>query len=263
LENRAAQSSKQIIAISQATKKDIIEILKIPEEKIAVTYLGVEQAFFDSRSATEHEKESIFAAHNLPKNSTFGLYVGGLDARKNIEFLLQIIHDLNFNSDKFKDNGGFFVGIVGNYKKEKSFEKIQSLIKKYNIEDKVKFLGFVENDLLLRLYKIVDIFIFPSLYEGFGLPVIEAMASNCLIAAGNNSCMPEVVGNVNFLYPDNNLKLWVKGITDLVCAKQSNNELLKDQLKINKDKALSFTWEKTTSSTIEAYKSFLLNNETK
>lgn len=262
LENRAAIAAKGIIAISKTTKKDIIEILKIPEERIFVSYLGVDDSFFslgeaNTVSLNNHHLLDFKNRLGLPIDSLLGLYVGGLDARKNINFLLKIVSELNKNQNfLYEFQRDFKLVIVGNYQHEKTYPNILKSIESLGIKDKVIFLGFVSNEDLAILYRSSDIFIFPSLYEGFGLPVLEAMASSTPLVAGKNSCMLEVLGNSNFILPDNDIIAWVKSISDILIAKKSHDQALQDQLILNKTRAKQFNWENTTKQTIDAYAYF-------
>ena len=253
LENRSALSASGIIAISEATKRDVVDILKIPESRVAVTYLGVDESFLNQTDLSDQDKNEVKLKHNLPLLADLGLYIGGLDARKNIEFLIEIVSELNLS------DGNFHLAIVGEHSKEKAFKKIEALIKQKKLEDKISFLGFVDSESLLKLYKTADIFVFPSLYEGFGLPVLEAMASETLVVAGNNSCMPEVMADKDFLFKDNDLNAWVLGIRGFLQQRKSGSTTLVERLKENKKRALGFSWDRTAISTIEAYKG-LVNN---
>lgn len=248
LENKAALSAKGIIAISEATKRDIVEILNIPKDKVFVTYLGVNEAYFNEPSLSVEESLKLKNKYNIPLEDNLALYVGGLDARKNITFLLDVIKELNKSQTKTH------LVLIGDHTKEKSYKEIENYIQKNDIKSHVTFTGFVESATLRQFLKISDIFLFPSLYEGFGLPVLEAMASQTLVLAGNNSCMPEVLKNRELLLEDNNLHTWTRKIKDLVSLKKQNHSSIKEILKYNLEIARNFTWDKTAKQTIEAYR---------
>lgn len=256
LENKAAISSKGVIAISHATKKDIIEILGIPADKIFVTHLGVHDSFF-SPGTLLHLSQLLekYQLRDETKNTHYGLYVGGLDARKNIPFLLEICKEMRKEKNTSNlQKKNFKILIAGNYKNEKTYPALQKLILELDLKDQIIFLGYVPHEDLLSFYQSSDIFIFPSLYEGFGLPVLEAMASGTPVLAGNNSCMTEVLGNNTFLVEDNNLDSWVRSLHTILRAIEEKEVALLDQLNQNTLRAKRFTWQQTAQSTIDAYR---------
>lgn len=181
---KAANSSDVIIAISEQTKRDIIQYLKVPESKIKVVYQGCHQAF----------KEFIFPEflnqikekYNLPQR--FILNVGTIEERKN---LLNVIKALKATKIPL---------VVVGKKQKKYFQKIENEIRKNGVE--VQFLEHVCMNELAAIYRLSDIFIYPSLFEGFGIPVIEALFSGTPVITSNVSCLPEAGGkNSTYVNP--------------------------------------------------------------
>ncbi len=191
---KAAETADKIIAISEQTKRDIIDFLKIPETKIDVIYQGCHKAFKEEQSP-----ELIQAAKekfHLPER--FILNVGTIEDRKNLLNIVRAIHETDIP-----------LVVVG--RKTKYYQKIAAFLKKNKMENQVIFLEGVSMDELAVLYKLADIFVYPSFFEGFGIPVIEALFSKTVVVTSNTSCLPEAGGKDSvYIDPDNYLDLRAK-----------------------------------------------------
>ena len=241
LELCAIRNSKGIVAISEATKKDLIEILNIEPNHIAVTYLGV-----DERFAPTNEKALIREELGLPIDSLLSLYVGGIDPRKNVLFLLDAFKQV---VSKFPDAK---LVLAGNHKKDKFYPGFSARLAELNLGSAVIQLGFFPDEKLPKLYQAADLFVFPSLYEGFGLPVLEAARSGLPVIAGNNSSIPELLGVDYPLLSDNNLEEWSSRIVQLL-ESQTQREKLSE---LGIVRGNMFSWDKTAESTLKAYQRF-------
>ena len=173
----AAEAADTVIAISEQTKKDIVQYLGIPENKITVVYQGCHQAFKETYSATQ--KEALIKKYQLPKQ--FILNVGTIEARKNILVAVKALKNI--------DTTLVLVGRKTAYTKE-----ITRFIAENKIEQKVIFLEGLSSEELAILYQLADLFIYPSLFEGFGIPIIEALFSNTPVITSIGSCFPEAGG---------------------------------------------------------------------
>jgi glycosyltransferase involved in cell wall biosynthesis len=173
---KAANSADRVIAISEQTKRDIIYFLKINEDKIDVVYQGC-HASFKERPKTEL-LDQVKQKFKLPEK--FLLNVGTIEERKN---LLNIVKALE---------GKPIPLVVVGKKNKKYFQKIQKAIKKSKVQ--VSFLENVSMEELTAIYRLADIFIYPSFFEGFGIPVIEALFSETVVITSNTSCLPEAGG---------------------------------------------------------------------
>lgn len=173
---KAAIAADKIISISEQTKRDIIDYLKVPESKIEVVYQGCHQSFKEKQSAEflDQVKEKF----QLPEK--FILNVGTIEPRKN---LLNIVKALKETQIPL---------VVVGTKKPKYFKLIEKEIKKGKVE--VQFLQGVSMEELSAIYKLAEIFIYPSFFEGFGIPVIEALYSETVVITSNTSCLPEAGG---------------------------------------------------------------------
>ena len=184
---KAAQQADLIIAISEQTKKDIVEFLKVPEQKIEVVYQGCHKAFkefiFPEFLAATKEKFS------LPDR--FILNVGTIEPRKN---LLNIVKAIS----------GTDIPLVVVGKKTKYFKKIEKFLVKNKLHNQVHFLENVSMEELAAIYRLAEIFVYPSFFEGFGIPIIESLFSGTPVITGNISSLPEAGGKDSmYVNPEN------------------------------------------------------------
>ncbi|RXM38938.1 glycosyl transferase family 1 [Chryseobacterium sp. CH21] len=191
---KAADTADKIIAISQQTKRDIIQYLNVPETKIEVIYQGCHHAFKEQQSP--ELMQAVQEKFKLPER--FILNVGTIEDRKN---LLNVVKAIN----------GTEIPLVVVGRKTKYYKKIESFLKKNKIEKQVLFLEGVSMDELACLYKLADIFVYPSFFEGFGIPVIEALFSKTVVVTSNTSCLPEAGGKDSvYVNPDNDQDIRAK-----------------------------------------------------
>ncbi|WP_276964596.1 glycosyltransferase family 1 protein [Chryseobacterium sp.] len=191
---KAADTADKIIAISEQTKRDIIRYLKVPETKIEVIYQGCHHAFKEQQSPDL--MEAVKEKFNLPER--FVLNVGTIEDRKN---LLNVVKAVN----------GTEIPLVVVGRKTKYYKKIESFLKKNKMEKQVLFLEGVSMDELACLYKLADIFVYPSFFEGFGIPVIEALFSKTVVVTSNTSCLSEAGGKDSvYVNPENDLDIRAK-----------------------------------------------------
>lgn len=188
---KAANTADKIIAISEQTKRDIIQYLKVPESKIEVIYQGCHKAFKEQQSEEFIQKTK--EKFNLPER--FILNVGTIEERKNLLNIVKAIKDTEIP-----------LVVVG--KKTKYYQKIASFIQKNKMEKQVHFLEGVSMEELAVIYKLADIFVYPSFFEGFGIPVIEALFSKTVTITSNTSCIPEAGGPDSvYINPENYLDI--------------------------------------------------------
>lgn len=191
---KAADSADKIIAISEQTKRDIIRYLKVPETKIEVIYQGCHHAFKEQQSP--ELMEAVKEKFKLPER--FILNVGTIEDRKNLLNVVKAISETEIP-----------LVVVG--RKTKYYQKIERFLKKNKMEKQVLFLEGVSMDELACLYKLADIFVYPSFFEGFGIPVIEALFSKTVVVTSNTSCLPEAGGKDSvYVNPENDLDIRAK-----------------------------------------------------
>lgn len=239
LENSVIRKASGVLAISECTKQDLINYFDIPEERVFVTPLGVSETFINqAKIGTEREPAEIElrGRFDLPEQSKVLLYVGGIDQRKNVNFLFDVI-------EKLPD---VFLIFAGNYRNDHHYGTFAS---RCASSGRVIDAGFLSDEELRLCYQGANIFVFPSLYEGFGLPVLEAMASGLPVVSANNSAIPEVVGSAGELVSGFDAQDWVEAINSVLNDRSRELELSrKGHLR-----AQGFTWQRTASKTIEAW----------
>jgi glycosyltransferase involved in cell wall biosynthesis len=186
----ACEHSDRIIAVSQSTKADIIMHYGIAEEKISVVYQSCSESF--KQGVTEEIIESTIKKYNLPKQ--FLLYVGTVNERKNLMAAVKAVGML-------KDTLKLPLLVVGSGTAYK--QKVADYVKKNNLESKVIFAPYVQNEDLPAIYHRARIMVFPSRYEGFGIPVIEALYSRTPVITSRMSSLPEAAGpGAHYIDPD-------------------------------------------------------------
>jgi glycosyltransferase involved in cell wall biosynthesis len=195
--------ARHIVAVSETTKQDIMHYFKCPEEKIRVIYNGYDH---NSYYITCENEQNIFNKYGLRQ---YLLAVGPTYPHKNFEMLLQVYKELSPTLRKQHP-----LAIAGG--KQAYINTLTALVKKLQLENDVHFLGYVPIQFMPSLYREASALVFPSLYEGFGIPLLEAMACGLPVIASNTSSMPEVCGNAA-LYIDpldkNSLKAAIEKIT--------------------------------------------------
>lgn len=230
----ACLNAKKIITISESTKNDLIQLLNVDSNKIAVTPLAAENCY----QILQNPNQSILKKYRLPQN--FFLAVGTISPRKNYSFLFEVFELL---PKRIQDH--FALVIVGekgwNY--EEIFRKGARLLER----SKMIFLDYVSKEELVHLYNLATLFLFPSLYEGFGIPILEAMSCGLPIISSNTSSMPEVVGTNGVCLSPFQHEAWVEAIIEIV--EDSEKSTLLSKQSVNRSK--QFSWSTTALQTLK------------
>jgi glycosyltransferase involved in cell wall biosynthesis len=237
---RFLQAADAVIAVSESTKRDAVRLYGIDETKIKVIYEGVNPRFFP---ASPEAISVVRQKYSL--SDSFILSVGTIEPRKNLTALLEAYRVV-------RDGGGEFrLVIVG--KKGWLYEGFFRRLRELGLEQEVVFPGFVFDEDLTAFYSAADLFVFPSLYEGFGLPVLEAMACGAPVITSNTSSLPEVAGDAALLIDPNS----IEALTDAMKSVMENKQL-RDQLRAKGPKqAAKFNWESAARETLAVYASVL------
>lgn len=234
-----------IITVSNFSKQDIIKAFNFPEEKIFVTHLASEDIY----KPKDEKISKLLIEKQYSIKDDFILYVGGFSPRKNIIGLIEAFNKLiSFYKKDIK------LVIAG--KKGKSYSLYKKRCEELNIADKVIFSGFIELNHLPYFYSACKLFVYPSFYEGFGLPPIEAMACDCPVITSNTTSIPEVVLDSALLIDPHNIDDLCSSMYEVLVNDTLRNSLIKKGSK----RASELTWEKTALDTISAY-SQIINNE--
>lgn len=252
LEIKAIKNAALILAISENTKRDLNRVLSIPEDRILVTPLGVDRRFHSA--ALSQPEPLLRERYKIPLDRPIVLYVGGIDQRKNYRSLILTIKNLlaNWGSSKLPPP---LLVMAGNISGDQQFPKLERLIKELQIEESVVLTGFVPDQDLLQLYTISSAFFFPSLYEGFGLPPLEAMAAGLPVVSSNTSCMPEILGDAAVQIDPLDHSGASKQLFELINDRQKS-ELYRQR---GKKRAEKYTWERTGELTMQAYQQAAIN----
>ncbi len=232
----AAKKAERIIAVSSSTKKDIMKLLNISSEKIRVIYLGIGSLYHPLEKKEVEDfrrKEEIFGS--------FILYVGTLKKRKNVLNIIRAYKKIKEKGIKEK------LVIVGN--KSGEYQNIYKAVKRSKLEKDVFFSGYVDEALLPFYYNSAFLFIYPSLYEGFGLPILEAMASGTPVITSNVSSLPEVVGDAAILVNPNNIEEMAEMMQKVLTNQKLREKMREKGLK----RAKLFSWERCARETLNLY----------
>lgn len=227
------QQAEAIIAVSHSTKNDLIDLLNVNESKIKVIAEGVDEKFQPIDNQVELDR--IKKNYKLPDK--FLLFLGTLEPRKNIESIISAFNQLK--TDYYLVIGG------GAGWKSKT---IKDLAAKNN---KIKIIGYVSEEDKRGLYNLADIFVYPSYYEGFGLPLLEAMASGLPVIAGSNSSQVEVVSDAGLLVDPYNVNEIKKAIEFILSDETLRNKLTTAGLA----RAKKYNWNQTAKETLELFES--------
>ncbi|APC38746.1 glycosyltransferase family 4 protein [Clostridium estertheticum] len=233
-------NSDGIITVSEFSKRDILKYFPIDESKIFVTPLAADAKYAPLDRL--HCKNFLKKAYNL--NNPFLLYLGGFSERKNVASAItafsKVYKDLSENYD---------LVIVGDYRD--SGQKLMKLTNELNMLSHVIFAGFVPEEHLPLFYNSCDALIYPSFYEGFGLPPLEAMNCGTPVIASNLTSIPEVVGDTGILINPYDIESIAFAIGNLLSSENLRSELSAKALL----RAKQFSWQNTASLTLKVYES--------
>ncbi|MET4081917.1 glycosyltransferase involved in cell wall biosynthesis [Pedobacter sp. UYP30] len=237
----ACKNANSIIAISEKTKADIVELYGIPEDKIKVIYQTCDDIF--KTASTEEELELVSAKYKLP--SSYLLNVGTIEERKNLLSLIRALPQLS-QANKLV--------VIG---KETSYKKlVLEEIKKLKLQKQVIFLKNVPFNDLPAIYQLSKAFIYPSKYEGFGIPILEALYSKTPVIAATGSCLEEAGGPTSlYVHPDDDLAL-AKAIETVLHSTALRNAMIEKGLL----HASKFNSEKITADVMNTYLAVMQEN---
>jgi len=236
--NYFKENASLIIAVSGNTKIDMMKYLNIPEKKIRVIYHGVGEEF----RKIEDNKYLNERLKGIGIDYPYILYVGTLEPRKNVERLIEAF--IQLKKQKQISEKLVISGVKG-----WGYQTIYDKVASSGIEKEVIFTGFVPNEFLPFLYNGASAFVYPSLYEGFGLPVLEAMACGVPVVTSNVSSLPEVAGDAALLLNPYS----VDELTDGIWRILYDEDLRKGCITKGIERAKWFTWERCAMETLKAF----------
>ena len=234
----AARRSDCILTVSEASKRDILNLFNVPPEKIVVVYNAIDSHF----SVTPSDEAVARVRERYQLNHKFVLYVGNIKPHKNLVRLIEAFDELR--------RGGFDdlkLLIIGD--QISKLPALRRAVHRQKLHKQVRFLGYLPDDQLAILYRLASVFAFPSLYEGFGLPPLEAMASGTPVVTSNISSLPEVVGDAAVLVDPYEVDAIVDGLRRVL----TNPALAEDMRRKGIERAREFSWERSVAKTWAVY----------
>jgi len=229
------KNADQLVSISENTKKEVITLFHIQTNNKVITPAADTEMFYPAKSSLIKEVKGKYSI-----SKKYILSVCTLEPRKNLKSLLRAYA-------KMKNVDNYELVLTG--KMGWLLSDLSDYIKNLDIEDNVVLTGYAPSEDLSPLYSGAEVFVYPSVYEGFGLPILEAMQCGCPVIAANNSSIPEVTGEAGMLIETNNLEALIKSLEEVVTDSNLREKMRKKGLK----RAVRFSWEKSAKQFLELY----------
>jgi glycosyltransferase involved in cell wall biosynthesis len=253
---RGLLRADRIIAVSSATRRDIHNVVGVPEDDVRVVYNAPDPRFFehghlaDARAAgpqaRARESQRILERYQI--NYPFLLYAGNIRPQKNIPRMVEafaVVRSELQDAPQYRDLHLIIIGDTIS-----KYPSVRRAVIQSRVEHCVRFLGFVPFDTLRAFYELATGFLFPSLYEGFGLPPLEAMAAGTPVLVSNVSSLPEVVGDAAIRVNPENVFDIARGIKELLLNEKLRAELVEK----GHAQAASFSWKYAAEQVVEIYR---------
>jgi glycosyltransferase involved in cell wall biosynthesis len=245
LTRRVLRKAARVIAVSQFTKNEIEKLLAIPDDRIEVVYNAIDERFLHGH-ATEADRELI--AQRYLVNYPFILYAGAIRPHKNVVRIIEAFSSLKSELQKEQQFPDLKLIIIGD--DLSSHPRLRRTVVRSGVQNDVRFLGFVPIEVLRIFYDVAKVFVFPSLYDGFGLPPLEAMAHGTPVVTSNTSSLPEVAGNAGLLVNPENVFEIRRGLQRVLL-----DPALRAQMKQRGyEQAQRFSWLSSVSRILEIYR---------
>lgn len=234
----AAHRSARVLTVSEASKRDILHYFNIPEQKVTVIHNGLD----DRLRVPPPEAEVHRVRERFQLDERFVLYAGNVKPHKNVERLIDAFHVLHTNGFPHLK-----LLIIGS--DISKYAMLRRAIHTYDLHKYVRFLGFVSDETLAALYRLAAVFVFPSLYEGFGFPPLEAMAAGTPVVASNLSSLPEVLGDAALLVDPYDANAIAEAIRRVLVDDDLRRELSRRGLA----KVQAYSWEEAARQVRRIY----------
>lgn len=236
---RQAKRAQKIIAVSESTKKDLVEIYGIPDNKVQVVYSGIDPALSiphpDSRSLEIKKK------YNLPDK--YILYLGTIEPRKNI---IGLIKAFELFCTKYRPPNAKYKLVIAGAKGWLYHDVFRAYMNSSQKSD-IVFAGFIENNDKAEVYKNSDLFVYPSFFEGFGFPPLEAMSAGIPVITSSSSSLSEAVGGGALAVDPYNINELAGAMNELLANKQLKNKMIER----GRERIKKFSWDKCSQETLE------------
>jgi glycosyltransferase involved in cell wall biosynthesis len=241
---QAARRAEVVLTDSEHSRRDLVRYLAVPDVQVRVIACGIDPQFRPVENSPD--RYSVLARYGIDR--PYLLYVGGINARKNIARLFEAYARLR------ERHPGLALVIGG--KRQWQTGEIDAAFQRFNLEGHVHFTGYVDDRDLPALYSAAEVFVFPSLYEGFGLPPLEAMACGAPVVTSNASSLPEVVGDAALTVDPYD----VDGLAAAIERALTDEGLRAELRRRGLERAARFTWERAAHETLAVYEQVLNRN---
>jgi len=235
----AAKRSDRILTVSEASKRDILHFFNVPPEKVDVVYNAIDERFWNAPA----EEDIARVRERYQLDHGFVLYVGNIKPHKNLVRLIEAFAELRKKSG-FDDMKLLIIG-----DEISKLPALRRAVHSHKLHKHVRFLGYLSDDTLAALYRLAAVFVFPSLYEGFGLPPLEAMASGTPVVTSNVSSLPEVAGDAAVLVDPYDPHAIMDGIRRVL----TDSSLAAELRRKGPLRAREFSWERSVQRTRRLY----------
>jgi glycosyltransferase involved in cell wall biosynthesis len=234
----ATHRSARVLTVSEASKRDILEFFDVPESKITVIYNAIDERFSEEPAADE----VLRVKERYQLNDPFILYAGNIKPHKNLVRLIEAFSQIR--QGPFQELKLLIIG-----DQISKLPALRRAVHQLKLHKHVRFLGYIPDETLAVLYRSAEVFVFPSLYEGFGLPPLEAMASGTPVVTSNVSSLPEVAGDAAVLVDPYDVDSIVEGLRRVLSDPALAAELRRKGL----ERAREFSWERSVAKTRQVY----------
>ena len=240
----ALRTASHVIVISQATRRDLLAHFHLPSQRVSVIPLAADAQFHPQRSA---QVAKVCQQYALPED--YVLYLGINKPHKNLTRLVEAWH-LVVQSRERAGTGSTPSQLIIAGAWDEQYPECKQRVRDIGLTDRVRFLGFIPDEDLPALYSGAMLFLFPSLYEGFGLPVLEAMSCGAPVVCSNRSSLPEIVGSAALTFDP----LDVVGMAEKIGEALHDGALRKEMVEKGLRQAAQFSWERTAQDTLRVYR---------
>lgn len=230
----AVARAKKIITVSRNTRDDVVRLFNVATSKVKPVWNGLSSDF---GPCSEQAQSSVRKKFNLPEQ--FLLYTGVWREHKNLVRLIEAFGEIRKNNPE--------VQLVITGRRDPHYPEVLNTVKDLGLQDAVRFVGLVDFEDLKTLYSAATVYVFPSLYEGFGLPPLEAMAAETPVVASNASAIPEVCGDAAEYFDPTSVEEMTKKISFLL----SNEKRRKELVVLGKERIKKFSWDVAAEQTLK------------
>jgi glycosyltransferase involved in cell wall biosynthesis len=241
----AIRHADLIFTVSHFAKKQIVQLMRLDERKVKVCYNGIDKSFLANNLPANGFPETVGL-----KSGGYILFVGTYESRKNVERLIRAFARVKQRNPRAAEIKLAIAGNAGTSKFSDRSKQIQHLIEELNLQDQIILCGYVPDEQLPSLYRGAAMIAFPSLHEGFGLPIIEGFASGVPVLTSNLCSMPEIAGGAAMIADPYNIPELAEKIEQLIFDPQVRQRLISD----GRRRVNDFTWEQCADQMVQSLK---------